>query len=259
MSTEPTDALIILIVSMVLIIYGIILTLMMSLHNNGINYYIAIVTILFHLPIEIECCSLTTDYIVNLIYDKENFLQDPCYIQWKATQDAKLAGPQKPTVEKALIEFDRLRVQEAIDDRLNRQKMYSSSSFTLPALAIKESAVPISLVFTLVVVLICCCTICVVICNEDDATDTATESPQRDVLSRESLNVLVQMTSEAANDPLIHEAMSTIAIAHSNFNNGIISSSRQYSRVNVPPMAGRQNSLPSYDEAVKMASAPPTE
>ncbi|KAG4075016.1 hypothetical protein HA402_004562 [Bradysia odoriphaga] len=231
----------------------------MPLHNNRINYYIAIVTILFRLPIEIECCSLTTDYIVNLIYDKENFLQDPCYIQWKATQDAKLADSRKLTVGRALIEFDRLRIQEAIDDRLNRQKSYSSSSLTLPALAIKESAMPISLVIALVVVLICCCTICFVICNEDDATDTATDDPQRDVLSRESLNVLVQMTSEAANNPLIHEAMSTIAIAHSNFNNSIISSSQQHTRVNIPPMAGRQNSLPSYDEAVKMASAPPPE
>ncbi|XP_037042834.1 uncharacterized protein LOC119079114 isoform X2 [Bradysia coprophila] len=232
----------------------------MTLHNNDIKYYIAIVTILFRLPIEIECCSLTTDYIVNLIYDKENYLQDPCYIEWKATQDAKLAGPQKPTVERALIEFDRWRIQEAIDGQLNLQKSYSSSSLTLPALVIKESAFPISLVLTIIVVIICCCVMCFVIRNEDDSTtDTAIEITQRDVvMSSESLNVL-QPTSGVANDSLIHGGVPAIAIGNSNFNNVATSSSLQHSRVNLPPMAARQNSLPSYDEAVKMASPPPAQ
>ncbi|KAG4075019.1 hypothetical protein HA402_004565 [Bradysia odoriphaga] len=149
----------------------------MALHRNDIKSYIAIITILFCLPIEIECCSLTTDYIVNLIYDKESFLQDPCYIQWKANQDAKLEDPLQPTVETALIEFDRWRIQEAIDVLLNQQKSNSSSSLPLPAPEI--------------------------------------------------------------------------------FNTVAASSSQQNSRVNIPPMAARQDSLPSYDEAVKMASPPP--
>lgn len=58
------------------------------------RHYIArIVTIVLCLPIKIACCSMSTDAINTLMTQNANFESDPCYIEWKAAEDAKLSEP----------------------------------------------------------------------------------------------------------------------------------------------------------------------
>lgn len=57
-----------------------------------LRYYIAIAFMIFVcLPIEIGCCSMSTDDIVTLMFQNADFESDPCYTKWKAAQDAKLS------------------------------------------------------------------------------------------------------------------------------------------------------------------------
>lgn len=92
----------------------------------------AIVTFLLlsTLPIEIECCSLTTNEAITLMSQNPNFKHDPCYIEWKARQDEQLTQiwTRREQVEKSITEYERMRREYEARERENRQRSYLSSS-----------------------------------------------------------------------------------------------------------------------------------
>lgn len=94
--------------------------------------YSVLVTLLllFILPNEIESCSLNTYEIITLMAQNPNYQHDPCYIQWKSDQDAKLAQiwTQREQLEKSIAESNRRRMQYEAQERENRQRSYISST-----------------------------------------------------------------------------------------------------------------------------------
>lgn len=92
----------------------------------------AIVTILLlsTLPIEIGCCGLTTNEIISLMHQNPDYKQDPCYIEWKDSQDEKLTQlwTRRAELEKSMAEYNRKRSEYDRQERENRQRSYLSTS-----------------------------------------------------------------------------------------------------------------------------------
>jgi len=193
---------------------------------------------IFILPIEVNGCSTNTYDIISLMSSDPDFRRNPCYIQWQAEQDAKLKQlwKQRAELEESIARNDRIRA-------LNRQREDEArrNSYTNRVEKKKESSIwKILGIIVGVMVGICCCAACVSCAQSEDDTTA--------VPATTTLN-LGELT-----------AVST-ANANSNNINLIGSDRRPYSREpNVPllprDVINRQNSLPSYDDAVKMPSAP---
>lgn len=97
----------------------------------SLTYNVIITLLLFFiLPTEIGCCSMNTFEIITLMSQNPNFQRDPCYIQWKAEQDAKLSQlwTQREQLEKAIAENDRRDREYEARERENRHRSYLSSS-----------------------------------------------------------------------------------------------------------------------------------
>ncbi|KAG4075020.1 hypothetical protein HA402_004566 [Bradysia odoriphaga] len=118
------------------------------------KYYVAIVvTIFVRFPIEIGCCSMTTSAMIDLMYQNPNYASDPCYIKWKAAQDADLAQiwARQDDLQRRAHEYNRRRMENEAIERANRQDSYSHtfsvaqsksiygiSSFNAPQYLIRE-------------------------------------------------------------------------------------------------------------------------
>lgn len=86
------------------------------------------ILLLINLPIEIGCCSLNTYDIISLMYQNPNFQNDPCYIEWKAAEDAKLNQIliRREQLEKSMLEQSRKTMEYEARERENRHRSYSS-------------------------------------------------------------------------------------------------------------------------------------
>lgn len=91
-----------------------------------------LVTILFTLkrPTQIGCCSHNTNDMITLMHQNPDYRQDPCYIQWKADQDAKLSRlfAERDQLERSMAEYNRIREANRIQEQKNRQNSYFSTS-----------------------------------------------------------------------------------------------------------------------------------
>lgn len=94
------------------------------------TYYV-IFTILFFVSIDIECCSMTTHEIISIMSQDPNYKYNPCYIEWKATQDAILTQiwTQREEVEKSIAEYNRKVMDNA--ERGNSEKSYTATKVEL--------------------------------------------------------------------------------------------------------------------------------
>lgn len=59
-----------------------------------------------------------------------DYKYDPCYIEWKASQDAKLTEiwTRREQVEKTMADYERIQREHAARERENRQRSYLSST-----------------------------------------------------------------------------------------------------------------------------------
>lgn len=157
-----------------------------------LKYVSIIVTVLFRFAIiKIECCSLSTNDIINLINNKENYETDPCYIQWKVTQDAKLAGirHKKNELDRSLHDYNEKRLMKEAIQRENRQKDFFTSTVNTNESYRKESGVWKLLgIFVGAIVGICCCAACIAALQSNDNVppiNRATNIPRSSKLHRE--------------------------------------------------------------------------
>ncbi|XP_037042838.1 uncharacterized protein LOC119079118 isoform X2 [Bradysia coprophila] len=215
------------------------------------KYYVAIVvTIFVRFPIEIGCCSMTTSAMIDLMHQNPNYESDPCYIKWKAAQDADLAQlwARQDDLQKRAHDYNRRRMENEAIERANRQDSYSQT-FNVAQTKRKESSIW-KILGGLIggIVGLCCCIACVTaVCDSDDATTTTTTNVTQ------SAPLQAQLTTVVSSDPLG-------PMYNANFSNLTESSSQEDTHANVPlMMPKRQNSLPSYEDAVKMPTAPPIE
>lgn len=103
--------------------------------SRALSPYSAILaTLLLIHSTEIGCCSLNTNEINFLMSQNPNYRNDPCYIEWKASEDAKtskltqvLAKPKQK--EKPMTKAIQLWLKYESEER-ERQQSYITSSTT---------------------------------------------------------------------------------------------------------------------------------
>lgn len=136
----------------------------------------ATIFLLFILPIEIECCSMTTYDIISLMSQNPDYKHDPCYMEWKAAQDEKLTQiwTQRDQLEESMADYNRRRIEQEARDREDRHR--NNTSRNIAVFNQKESAVwKVLGIIAGAVVGICCCVACVAATrNEDNPTRNTT-------------------------------------------------------------------------------------